>query len=90
MQDQVNKTFDTLWNTIYDRNLHSEEELGVANDNSKFIDWSDGHITSWLSTASAKGESISILDAGCGGGYGLKSILEINKENFQNLVILTM
>ena len=85
MQEQVTKTFDKLWNKMYDGQSYSDEELGITNDNSKLITWSDNMITTWVDSAISARKNIRILDLGCGGGYGFKSILEINKLSFSNL-----
>ena len=85
MQEQVSKAFDKLWNKMYDRDSFSDEELGISNDNSKLISWSDHLITTWVSSAISDKKTIRILDLGCGGGYGFKSILELNQPAFASL-----
>ena len=56
---------------------------GIANDNSKLIRGSDNLITSCEFALDKK--TIRILDLGCGGGHGFKSIVELNQPAFASL-----
>ncbi|WP_115071199.1 bifunctional 2-polyprenyl-6-hydroxyphenol methylase/3-demethylubiquinol 3-O-methyltransferase UbiG [Synechococcus sp. UW179B] len=85
MQEQVSKAFDKLWNQMYDRDSCSDDELGITNDNMKLVRWSNDLITKWVSDAISARQTFSILDVGCGGGYGFKSILELNQASFAKL-----
>ena len=81
-QKQVGEVFESLWNNIYSKEDidNKDYELGIANDNKKLMRWSDNKIPSWIENINTNSDKINILDAGCGGGYGIKSIMELCKN----------
>jgi len=85
MQGQVTDTFDELWNSLYSPGDYSSRDMGTNNDNGKILSWSDGQVTNWIDEAVKNKSSLTILDAGCGGGYGFKSIMELNINSLSRL-----
>lgn len=87
-QTQVTAVFDSLWNSIYVDEAGSIDpvELGLLNDKSKLLQWSDNLIEKWVGDVLESSTSgVSIIDLGCGIGQSFRCIVEICERSFSQV-----